>query len=105
MSDQAIVDKFDISQSSRWYFWSVKSYPIPKKEIEISSSNMHIIPANEEIEDALDDLLVGEIIYLKGYLVSVSKNNGWHWKSSLSRNDTGNGACEVVWVEKLLRIK
>ena len=105
MSDQSVVDKIEISQSSRWFFWKVESYPISKKEIEISASNMHIIPANEEVENQLSDLIMGEIIYLKGYLVEVNKGNNWHWKSSLSRNDTGNGACEVVWVNKLLRIK
>lgn len=106
MSDQAIIDKFDISQRTRWFFWETDTYPIPRKEIEISAANMHIIPATEEIRDELDDLLVGEIIYLKGYLVSaISPKDGWSWKSSLSRSDTGGGACEVVWVEKLLRIK
>ncbi|MBU0473443.1 MAG: hypothetical protein KKF62_04715 [Bacteroidetes bacterium] len=106
MSDQTIVDKIDISQRSRWFFWNVDLYPIPRKEIEMSASNMHIISSNDEVKNQLDDIIVGEIIYLKGYLVSVmSPKDGWHWKSSLSRNDTGNGACEVVWVEKLLRLK
>lgn len=106
MSDQAVIDKFDISQRARWFFWKSDNYPIPRKEIEISAANMHMIPATEEIKDELDDLLVGEIIYLKGYLVSaMSPQDGWRWKSSLSRTDTGGGACEVVWVEKLLRIK
>ncbi|MDA3859982.1 MAG: hypothetical protein PF445_02035 [Melioribacteraceae bacterium] len=106
MSDQTIIDKFDISQRARWFFWDTDSYPIPRKEIEQSASNMHIIPATDEIMNELDDLVVGEIIYLKGYLVSaMAPEDGWRWKSSLSRNDTGGGACEVVWVEKLLRIK
>ena len=66
MSDQTIVDKFDISQRRRWFFWEIDNYPIPRKEIEKSASNMHIIPATDEIMDELDDLVVGEIIYLKG---------------------------------------
>ncbi len=106
MSNQAIIDKFDISQRRRWFFWKADNYPIPKNEIERSASNMHIIPASDEIMDELDDLLVGEIIYLKGYLVSaMHPKDGWRWNSSLSRKDTGGGACEVVWVEELLRIK
>jgi hypothetical protein len=106
MSDQAIIDRIDISQRTRWFFWETDNYPIPRREIEISAANMHIIPATEDVRDELDDLLVGEIIYLKGYLVSaMSPKDGWRWKSSLSRTDTGGGACEVVWVEKLLRLK
>lgn len=26
---------------------------------------------------------------------------GWRWRSSLSREDTGDGSCELVWVERL----
>lgn len=105
MSDQTIVDKIDISQRRRWFFWKTDSFPFPRKELEASSANMHIIPANDQIEDVLDDILVGEIILLEGYLVAVKADDGWKWKSSLSREDTGGGACEVVWVEKLLRLK
>ena len=105
MSDQVVVDRIDINQRTRWYFWKTDAFPIPRKEIETSSANMHIIYANEQVENELDNLLVGEIILLEGYLVSVKADDGWKWKSSLSRDDTGNGACEVVWVEKLLRLK
>ena len=105
MSDQTVVDRNDISQRNRWYYWQTDFFPIPRKEIEASSANMHIIPANEQVEDELSDILVGEIILLEGYLVSIKHDDGWKWKSSLTRNDTGNGACEVVWVEKLLRLK
>jgi hypothetical protein len=105
MSDQAVIDRIDISQRSRWYFWKAKHPPIPKAEIAMCSANMHIIPANKIVKSELEDVLVGEIIYLKGFLIEVTGKNGWHWKSSLSRTDTGNGACELVYVEKLLRIK
>ena len=105
MSDQLVIDRIDITQRNRWYYWQTDHFPIPRKEIENSSANMHIIPANEEVEDVLNDILVGEIILLEGYLVSIEADDGWNWKSSLTRNDTGNGACEVIWVEKLLRLK
>jgi hypothetical protein len=36
-----------------------------------------------------------------GYLVEVRGRDGFRWRSSLTREDTGNGACELVWVEKL----
>jgi len=105
MSDQRIVDEIDISQRTRWFFWKLDTYLISRREVELSAANMHMIPANNEVQEELDDLIVGEIIYLKGYLVYVKRSDGWKWKSSLSRSDTGGGACEVVWVEKLLRVK
>lgn len=100
MSDQAVIDKIDFSQYSRWYFWKAKSLPLPPREIETESANMHIIPGNEEAEAAISDIRRGDLVELAGYLVAVRAPDGWHWKSSLSRNDTGNGACELVWVEE-----
>ena len=43
----------------------------------------------------------GQVVALEGYLVKVISKDGWWWKSSLTRNDTGNGACEVIWVEEV----
>lgn len=101
MSDQAVVDKIDISQRSRWYYWKTDKYPIPKRDIQKYSANMHIIPATEEIEDELDKIVRGNFIEFEGYLVQVNGVDGFTWRSSLSREDTGGGACELVWIEKL----
>lgn len=99
MSDQANLDRIDISQRNRWYLWKTDHYPIPRRQIETKSANMHIIPSNEKIEDELDDVVKGNLIELKGYLVYVESDDGWRWKSSLTRNDVGGGACELIWVE------
>jgi hypothetical protein len=32
-------------------------------------------------------------------VVSTRDADGWRWDSSLSREDSGPGACELVWVE------
>jgi hypothetical protein len=106
MSDQEIVDQLDIKQQHRWYVWSTKRFPIPKKEIEISSSNVHIIPANEDVEEIVNDIIRGNIISISGKLVNVNKiGNKWTWKSSTKRDDTGGGACEILWVENISILK
>jgi hypothetical protein len=38
---------------------------------------------------------------MKGYLVEITTTEGWRWKSSLKRDDTGGGSCELFWVEQL----
>lgn len=101
MSDQAVLDRIKITQRNRWYFWKTDAYPIPHKEIISSSANMHILPASDKVEKLLDDVYKGSIVEIKGYLVEVRDKSGWRWKSSLSRDDTGDGSCEVVWVEEL----
>jgi len=108
MSDQAVIDELDISQRNRWYYWKTRKFPIPKRDIQKYSANMHMIPANENIENELDKIVKGNIIVLEGSLVEVhasSDDDNWRWKSSLLREDTGGGACEVVWVEKVTILK
>jgi len=106
MSDSAVLDELSISQSGRCYFWRPRfghALPIPMKEVIAHSANMHMIPANAQLKNLFEDVRTGEVVDLKGFLVLVTRPNGWRWKSSLSRTDTGMGACEVVWVEQLSR--
>ncbi len=101
LSDQSVVDGIEFSQGRRWLHWKFKKATSDQREIMLHYANMHIIPATEEIEDILDDVEVGNIISLTGYLVSVKRDDGWKWKSSTRWDDTGGGACEVVWLEEI----
>lgn len=100
MSDESIVNKISITQSNRWYEWFTREYPIPRKEIERNSANMHLIPSHPEIKKYLDDVKRGQLVELKGYLVKITAPDKRQWRSSLSRDDTGYGACELIWVEE-----
>jgi len=100
MSDEKVLDKLKIRQSNRFYFWSTKQFPIPKKDIETHSANMHLISSNSTVLSAIKDVRVGNVVDFSGYLVRVQAEDGWRWGSSLSRDDTGNGACELVYVEE-----
>ncbi|HEY3270784.1 MAG TPA: hypothetical protein VGJ89_06180 [Geothrix sp.] len=99
MSDSRILEAFTIEQRDRWYFWRAAHMPIPEAEVIGHSANMHMIPANEGIARRLKAARVGQVVDLKGQLVRVDGKDGWHWVSSLSRTDTGDGSCEVIWVE------
>ena len=102
MSDQSVLDQVHISQGGRFYRWRVKEYPIPRRQIIEHSANMHMIPANDEVRKDLLAVRAGEIVQLKGYLVVASSEDGSIWKTSLTRKDSGDGACELVWVESLI---
>jgi hypothetical protein len=102
MSDEAVLARIDVSQSGRFYYWRYEgSPPIPHREIEVSSANMHLIPATRAIEKKLKNLRPGNVVALKGYLVDVQGEGGFRWRSSLTREDTGSGACELIWVEEV----
>jgi hypothetical protein len=102
MSDQSIIDKINISQSNRWYHWRAESLPIPAKEISLNCANVHIIPKDEKVEEKFDQVCKGSLIVLSGYLVEITTTDGWRWLSSLKRDDTGGGSCELFWVEDLV---
>lgn len=101
MSDESVLSQIDIRQSGRWYHWRVDAFPIPRKAIETQSANMHIVPANEHVAILLDMTKPGQLISFEGKLIRAESYDGWRWQSSLSREDTGANACELVYVTSL----
>lgn len=101
MSDGAILKHFEFDQTDRFYYWSTRHLVVPRDVVQSHTANMHMIPANPGIEKELTSLRRGNIVRIKGYLVEASSPDGWRWRSSLTREDTGNGACEVIWVESI----
>ncbi|MFV1921212.1 MAG: hypothetical protein ACMZ63_01190 [Methylotenera sp.] len=100
MADRQISSQVQVTQSNRWYHWRVERFPIPRREIETNSANMHLIPATPEVAEAIQSVKVGQMVRFSGDLVEViDPAKGWRWKSSLTRNDTGAGACELVLVK------
>lgn len=96
MSDTEIIKQIVITQCNRFYHWHVDSFPIPHEEIETHSANIHMIPATDDIGRRLKSIRPGEIVHVKGYLVEINGKDGYHWRSSLTRSDTGDGACELI---------
>jgi hypothetical protein len=105
MSDTAVIEQLDISQSVRFftYRWA-SAPPIPLTEIERSAANMHVIPADKSVARELDKIRQGSIVRLRGQLVEAKRSDGFHWRSSLTRNDTGAGACELMLVDSIDRL-
>jgi len=101
MSDETVLNEIYISQSNRFYYWRVNNFPIPREEIETHSANMHMIPADRLVEERLESVRVGQVVRLNGYLIEAKTPDGWRWRSSLTRNDTGYGACELLLVKRI----
>ena len=101
MSDQQVIDHLDVSQGARFYAyrWTGPSSPLPTNVMVEHSANMHLIPASPFVWRQLKSLRAGHIVRFTGYLVSARSNDGWKWNTSLTRKDSGPGACELVWVE------
>ena len=104
MSDSSLIDQLAISQSDRFYFWKPRSssMPAPVGQIIASSANMHLIAASESVAREIDRARVGQVIELEGMLVDVALPKGGELRTSLSRTDSGAGACEIVYVENFV---
>ena len=104
MRDDAVIDRLDIDQSNRWYHYRWQGAPpIPAAEIVRSSANMHMIPADAATAKELGRVRIGDKVRIDGWLVEADAPDGWRWRSSLTREDSGGGACEVVYVCSIAR--
>lgn len=105
MSDSVVIEQLDVRQSVRFfsYRWSSQP-PIPLAEIERSSANMHMIPSDDSVARDLGKVRQGAIVRLRGQLVEARRSDGFQWRSSLSRTDTGAGACELFLVDSIERL-
>lgn len=77
MANPNTLDKLTISQFNRWYHWRTDDFPIPRRDIETNSANMHFIPGNSDIESELKFIKSGDTVKLMGYLVHIEADNGW----------------------------
>ncbi len=106
LNDTRVDSYVDWSQSGRWYYfrWALDG-PYDRTYIGTHSSNIHIIPATESLETILLKLRKDDRIMLEGQLVDVeaaNAKNKWQNQTSLTRADSGNGACEILLVERLI---
>jgi hypothetical protein len=101
MSSSGILEDLDIDQYGRFFFWTAEELPIDFDAITLHSANMHMIPANDEVRETLLSARRGNLVSLEGYLVEVTADDGFRWRSSLIRGDSGGGACEIVYVERI----
>jgi len=99
MSDNRNLRAIDISQSNRFYYWRASAdSSVARDSIITHSANTHVIPQNALVARQLSRLRPGEVVTLSGELVDGARDDGRWIRTSMVRNDTGAGACEVMLV-------
>jgi len=100
MSAPGLAEQLDVSQGGRWYRyrWDGDAPPLPLAQIARHSANMHMVPADAGVARDLARVRAGDRVRLDGWLLRIDADDGWHWRSSMSRSDVGSGACELVLV-------
>lgn len=98
MSDPEIYNSINIWQNQRWYYYNLQKSNLLLDEVRNYSSNNHIIPANKNVERVMLSVKKGDIIKLKGMLVDLVFPNNVNFTTSLIRDDSGAGSCEIIYV-------
>ncbi len=102
MSDNLVLAHFDISQGVRFYSWQPRGpLPIARETVISHSANTHVIPADRAAAAQLARLRVGQVVHLTGVLVDAKRDDGAFIHTSLTRTDSGPGACEVLLVQSV----
>ena len=104
---------FHWRQANRWLTWRLNS----QEELDFfggysgitqNVSNNHAIALDPEIRKQINRIKKGDHIRLKGYLVNVDtvRADGAtiNWHSSVTREDEGDGACEVIYVTSVEKL-
>lgn len=63
-------------------------------------SNNHLISDDEYVRDRVRDIRIGDQIRVRGFLANYSSAGVGARGTSTTRMDTGDGACETVFVER-----
>jgi hypothetical protein len=103
---RAFQEKYSFSQMGRWLFWrsSTQVSEAERADITRHISNNHLIPAEgrKHLGSAIRWVSSGDHVKITGSLVRIVDDGGQQLLvSSHSRDDSGDGACEVIWVDSL----
>lgn len=102
MSVAGVINELSFSQSGRWYeYRSSGEPPLDPGAMSSHSANTHCLPATNEVRKKLLAVKRHDLVTMEGFLVEITAGDGYRWRSSLSRDDTGGGACEVLWITEL----
>ncbi len=63
-------------------------------------ANNHLLSDDKVIRSKIKDISVGDQIYIKGWLSEYASEGGGKRGTSTVRDDTGNGACETIFVNE-----
>jgi hypothetical protein len=106
LSDPEIARRLEVSQARRFYHWRFGPKDgLDIREVSLNSANMHMIPFDDEVRQALLEVRAGNVVSISVILVDVSDPHDRQWRTSRSRGDVGAGACEIILVMSVRRFE
>jgi hypothetical protein len=92
------LSRISYLQVGRFYNWSTNDGSLDLSYVSSHSANTHLIPGGSRLATVLGRVRRGDVVRLEGPLVDVSGPEGFEWKTSVRRTDTGEGGCELIYV-------
>jgi hypothetical protein len=88
-------------------YWRTQTMADARADYVRALSNNHLLTADPRIAKRLRDLHIGDQVRIRGQLVEYSHDHGFafHRGTSTTRDDTGDGACETIFVRDLTVIR
>jgi hypothetical protein len=108
VADPEVLGHLEFHLSGRYVsFWYDAKVPAAVRgQLQSHIANNHLIPATEDVAKELGRIRIGDLVTMKGKLVDVEikdpRGRLVHGaRTSLTRDDVGSGACEILWVESV----
>jgi len=104
MATASILKNFRYYQANRFFYYAnYVSFSQEALDLDVDAhvANIHIIPSNASVAALLRRLQPLDMVELEGKLVRVFFKGQAIWESSLSRTDSGDGACELLYLERI----
>ena len=96
--------KFDSDSWTCWAYWPDQATGAAFTMNALS--NNHIVTDNDALKATLMQAEPGDLIRLKGVLATyVNHASGYTRGTSTTRNDTGQGACETIYIDEFEIVK
>ena len=96
--------EFENSTWTCWAYWPDRE--TGRRFSMHQLSNNHLLVTDPYLQGIVDDVEIGDQIRIQGQLASYSHSNGRFTRgTSTSRTDTGNGACETIYVNDFEIVK
>ncbi len=105
VADPTKCEGFITTMGNRFANYRYTGCDFSNRYITTHASNNHIIPASENISIGIDEIVPGDIVRVEGYLVNVQDLVNTQrniWKTSTTRTDSGLGACEILYLKRIV---
>ena len=95
------LSEFNFRNQEWTCYWQTSSSKALSSFDPAKLSNNHLITADSRIRDSIKKINIGDQIKIKGWLSSYRSTDRHIRGTSINRIDTGNGACETIYVNEI----